>query len=94
MKHSNQILITAVLAFGLGLSATAQESQDTTKGKMLDPRVRAEAQCATLKAEAATGTEADKKKAERKCIQALEWAKEMIAKKAKEKPESDSKPDF
>ncbi len=91
MKTKNLIFISTVtgLALSFGASASAFQDEDAKKEKMLmDPMTRAEMQCAKLRAEAATGTEDDKAVAEKKCQQAIEYAKEMLKKKPK-KPTQD-----
>lgn len=94
MNQKNMIFISAIisLAMGFGGAAMAQED-DKKKDKMLmDPMTRAELQCAKLKADAALGSDEEKKAAEKKCEQAIEWAKEMIKKEAEKKPDPDSDP--
>lgn len=88
----NQRIITLTgsamaLAIGFGGAAFAQDDTDAAKKKMLtDPMTRAELQCVKLRADAANGTDDEKKIAEMKCAQAIDYAKEMMAKKAKNKP--------
>ena len=89
MKHTKHGLIGVIVTIGLGLSAGAgaQDDADAQKKKMLtDPLTRAELQCVKLRADAANGTDEQKQKAEEACAKAIEWAKEMEAKKAKNKP--------
>lgn len=94
MKTKKLVLISTMtaLALGMGGSVTAFQDEDEKKDKMLlDPMTRAEMQCAQLRAEAANGTEDDKIVAEKKCQQAIEYAKEMI--KKQKKPDPDQDPD-
>ncbi len=89
MNQRNMILISSVLSLTVGLTgaALAQDDTETKKKKMLtDPMTRAELQCVKLRADAANGTADEKKIAEMKCAQAIDYAKEMMAKKAKNKP--------
>lgn len=89
MKHTKHGLIGVIVTLGLGLSvgAGAQDDAGAQKKKMLtDPMTRAELQCVKLRADAANGTDEQKQKAEEACAKAIEWAKEMEAKKAKNKP--------
>lgn len=91
MNQRNMILISSVLSLtvGFGGAALAQDDTETKKKKMLtDPMTRAELQCVKLRADAANGTADEKKIAEMKCAQAIDYAKEMMAKKAKNKPKS------
>ena len=90
MKYKSMIMIGTMitLATGFGGASSALQEEDRKKNKLLpDPMTRAELQCAKLKAEAANGTEDDKKAAEQKCAQAIEWAKEMMKKEGKKKPD-------
>ena len=89
MKQKNTFLTGTVLALtiGFGGAAFSQDDADTAKKKMLtDPMTRAELQCAKLRADAANGSDEQKRAAEMKCAQAIDYAKEMVAKKAKHKP--------
>lgn len=85
------IITGSVIAMTMGFGgATFAQDEDEKKEKMLmDPMTRAELKCAKLKAEAATGTAEEKKMAEMKCAQAIEYAKEMIKKQAAKKPKPD-----
>lgn len=89
MKHTKHGLIGVIVTVGLGLSigAGAQDDTDAQKKMLTDPMTRAELQCVKLRADAANGTDEQKQKAEEACAKAIEWAKEMAAKKAKNKPE-------
>lgn len=92
MKMKNLIFVSTItgLALSVGAAATAFQDEDEKKDKMLlDPMTRAEMQCAKLRAEAANGSDDDKALAEKKCQQAIEYAKEMIKKKQKPKPDQD-----
>ena len=96
MNQKNKVLTGLALAFTLGFSgaAFAQDDTELKKKKMLtDPMTRAELQCVKLRADAANGSADGKKIAEMKCAQAVGYAKEMVAKKAKNKrkpvPEAD-----
>ncbi len=89
MTHTKHRLIGALIAVGIGLTAgvSAQDDTDAAKKKMLtDPMTRAELQCIKLRADAANGTDDQKLAAEMKCAQAIDYAKEMVAKKTKHKP--------
>jgi len=89
MKQRNTFLTGTILALAIGFggAALAQDDTDTAKKKMLtDPMTRAELQCVKLRGDAANGTDDEKKIAEMKCAQAIDYAKEMVAKKAKHKP--------
>lgn len=90
MTHTKHSLVGALIAVGIGLTAGVSAQDDTdaaVKEKMLtDPMTRAELQCVKLRADAATGTDDQKRLAEMKCAQAIEWAKEMVANNAKKKP--------
>lgn len=92
MTRNKQMMISTLSALALSVSFAASAIQDDeNKDQMLmDPMTRAELQCAKLRAEAADGTDEEKAMAEKKCQQAIEYAKEMI--KAKEKPEPEEDP--
>lgn len=92
MTNRKQLVISTLSALALGVSfaAAANQEDDKKKDKMLmDPMTRAELQCAKMKAEAADGTEAEKAQAEKKCQEAIEYAKEMMKAKKKPKPDQD-----
>lgn len=94
MTYKNTIILGSAIALTMGFGGVVRAAQDEeVKEKLLlDPMTRAEMQCAKLKADAALGTDDEKKAAERKCEQAIEWAKEMIKKDAEKKPKPDPDP--
>lgn len=78
--------MAAVLGMAMGVSAQGQPKPADEDDKILDPMTRAEVQCINLKKEAENGTPEEKKAAEKKCMEAIAWAKEMAAKKPMPKP--------
>ncbi|WP_262693347.1 hypothetical protein [Kordiimonas aquimaris] len=80
------VLTATILGMTMGAAAQDQPKPVDENDKLLDPMTRAEIQCINLKKEAEKGSEADKKAAEKKCMDAIAWAKEMAAKKPAPKP--------
>lgn len=92
MTNKKRMVISALSAMVLGASFAAAANQDDDKQKdkmLMDPMTRAELQCAKMKAEAAGGTDEEKAQAEKKCQEAIEYAKEMMKAKKKPKPDPD-----
>lgn len=78
--------VGAVLGVAFLAAASAQGYQDPEASELTDAMTRAEKQCVALKKAAEGGTEEDKNFAEKKCLDAIKWAKEMMAKNPKDKP--------
>lgn len=91
MTYSNKAIVLTVTMLGMafGVAAQGQPKPSDANDKQLDPLTRAEIQCINFKKEAENGTEAEKKAAEKKCMDAIAWAKEMAAKKPMPKPVPD-----
>ena len=89
MKKKTPKIMGVICATAISLPALAmQDVQDDTKKKdkmLMDPLTRAELQCVELKTKAANGTADEQRAAERKCLDAINRAKEMM-KKQKPKP--------
>lgn len=75
------VVTAAVLVMSVGASAQEKPKPVGENDKLLDPITRAEVQCINLKKEVENGTSEEKKAAEKKCMEAIVWAKEMVAKK-------------
>lgn len=93
MKMKTIKIMGVICATAITMPALAmQDTQDDAKKKdkmLMDPLTRAELQCVELKTKAANGSADEQREAEKKCLEAIERAKEMMKKKKKPKPEED-----